>query len=155
MPDLRRCTLDTPLGILLIGEDDCGITSIRFTGAHIERPDDGKYLKQAVSQLREYFAGIRKDFDLPLSLHGTEFRKKVWNELRKIPYGETCSYQDIAGRINSPKACRAVGMANHHNPVVIVIPCHRVIGKNGSLTGYAEGIERKAQLLQFEKGNSK
>ncbi len=117
---------------------------------------DSKYgkseqLDMAFSQLDEYFEGKRKTFSLSVNPEGTEFQKKVWNELLKIPYGETRCYQDIAIGIANEKASRAIGMANHNNPIAIIIPCHRVIGKNGSLVGYAGGIERKIQLLELEK----
>lgn len=102
-------------------------------------------------QLVEFFSGKRKEFQLPIHFKGTSFQQKVWNALMKIPYGETKSYQEIAIEIENPKAVRAVGMANHQNPVMIVVPCHRVIGKNGTLTGYAGGIEVKQYLLELEK----
>ncbi len=110
-------------------------------------------LKKVVKELDEYFSGKRKTFDIPISFNGTEFQKKVWNALLEIPYGETRSYKDIAEHIGNPKACRAVGMANHNNPISIIVPCHRVIGKNGSLTGYAGGLDMKNYLLQLEKSN--
>ena len=103
-------------------------------------------------QLEEYFAGRRKTFDIPLDPAGTPFQKAVWQALQAIPYGQTCSYADIAAYIGRPKACRAVGMANHRNPVAILIPCHRVIGKNGNLTGYAGGLEIKERLVALERG---
>lgn len=108
-------------------------------------------LEEAIKQLKEYFIGKRKQFDLPLHLETTEFRKKVWEELLKIPYGETATYKQIAERIGKPKAARAVGMANHDNPIPIIVPCHRVIGANGKLTGYALGLEMKQELLTLEK----
>lgn len=102
------------------------------------------------AQLEEYFAGRRKKFDLPLDLQGTDFEKRCWQALLTIPYGETRSYADIARAVGSPKAFRAVGMANHNNPVAIVVPCHRVIGANGDLTGYGGGLEVKRKLLELE-----
>jgi methylated-DNA-[protein]-cysteine S-methyltransferase len=109
-------------------------------------------LQQKVfQQLAEYFDGKRKTFDIPLSLQGTEFMQTVWKELQKIPYGETRAYKQIAQRIKNPNACRAVGMANNHNPISIIIPCHRVIGANGELVGYASGLEIKRKLLELEK----
>lgn len=102
-------------------------------------------------QLSEYLAGERKRFDLPLYLEGTAFPKKVWEALCTIPYGQTRSYADIAAQIGAPKACRAVGMANNRDPIAILVPCHRVVGKNGSLTGYAGGLEIKKRLLDLEK----
>lgn len=112
-----------------------------------------KLLKKANQQLQEYLTGERKIFDLPLEPHGTEFQQKVWNSLQKIPYGETNSYKDIAKSIGNIKACRAVGMANNKNPILIFIPCHRVIGSNGKLVGYAGGLNVKEKLLQIEKQN--
>lgn len=108
---------------------------------------------EAARQLEEYFRGKRKTFKLPLKLKGTEFQKLVWDALLTIPYGETRSYSEIACQIGRPKASRAVGMANHRNPVAIVVPCHRVIGKNGSLTGYAGGLDKKERLLDLERRN--
>ena len=101
----------------------------------------------------EYFDGKRKIFDLPLKPEGTEFQLKDWNALREIPYGETRSYKDIAIAIGNPKACRAVGTANHNNPISIIIPCHRVIGSDGSLTGYGGGLDKKTYLLELEQKN--
>lgn len=108
--------------------------------------------REVDKQMKEYFEGERKEFDLPLRPEGTDFQKKVWNVLLEIPFGETRSYQDIANAVGSPKACRAVGMANHQNPIIIVIPCHRVIGKNGKLVGYGGGLSMKEKLLLLEKG---
>jgi len=105
----------------------------------------------AVKQLKEYFEGIRKTFDLPLLLDGTEFQKKVWSEIIKISYGKTASYKDVAISIGNEKASRAVGMANNKNEIAIIIPCHRVIGSNKSLTGYAGGLDKKKWLLEHEK----
>ena len=110
-----------------------------------------KLILKTISEIKEYIEGKRKKFDIPIKLQGTEFQKKVWNELLKIPYGETCSYKDIAIRINNEKGVRAVGMANHNNPIAIIVPCHRVIGKNGKLVGYAGGIDIKSKLLEIEK----
>ncbi len=107
--------------------------------------------EETARQLREYFEGKRKKFDLPIEPEGTEFQRRVWKALLKIPYGETKSYQEIAQEAGSPKGFRAVGMANHKNPIIIVIPCHRVIGKDGSLTGYGGGLELKEELLALEK----
>lgn len=110
-------------------------------------------LRQAARQLEEYFAGRRKIFDLPLNPQGTPFQQKVWRALCAVPYGQTASYGRIAAAVGSPKACRAVGMANHANPVAIFIPCHRIIGSNGSLTGYGGGLEIKRALLALEAAN--
>ena len=99
-----------------------------------------------------YFSKKRKSFDIPIKLEGTEFQKRVWDALIQIPYGKTCTYKDIAEKIGNPKACRAVGGANNKNPIMIIVPCHRVIGKNGDLVGYAGGIEVKQKLLDLEQG---
>lgn len=109
-----------------------------------------RILLKTVRQLEEYLAGKRKKFNLPLDTTGTPFQKKVWEELRKIPYGKTCSYKDIANRIKNPKAVRAVGGANGRNPLCIIVPCHRVIANNGSLGGYSGGLEMKHRLLSLE-----
>ena len=110
-------------------------------------------IKNTKQQLDEYFAGKRKKFDIPIKLEGTDFQIKVWKELLKIPYGETCTYLDIAKHIGNPKAYRAVGMANNKNKIMIIIPCHRVIGSNKKLVGYAGGLNVKEKLLKLEKEN--
>ena len=112
-----------------------------------------KISEKAYMELKEYFAGKRKTFDIPIKLIGTEFQKKVWKELLKIPYGKTVSYKDIAISIDNPKACRAIGMANHNNPILIIVPCHRVVNENGNLGGYALGLDIKRKLLEIEKNN--
>ena len=112
-------------------------------------------IQKACMELHEYLKGQRKYFDIPLCPQGTSFQQKVWKKLLEIPYGETRTYQEIAQAIGNAKASRAVGMANHHNPIVIMIPCHRVIGKNGKLTGYALGLEQKEKLLTLEAIDSK
>ena len=110
-------------------------------------------IKNAKKQLDEYFAGKRKNFDIPIELNGTDFQIKVWKELLKIPYGETCTYLDIAKRVGNPNASRAVGMANNKNKIMIIVPCHRVIGSNKKLVGYAGGLDIKEKLLKLEKEN--
>lgn len=110
-------------------------------------------IKNTKQQLDEYFAGNRKQFDIPIEFNGTDFQVKVWKELLKIPYGETCSYLDIAKRIGNSKASRAVGMANNKNKIIIIVPCHRVIGSNKKLVGYACGLDVKEKLLELEKEN--
>ena len=109
--------------------------------------------KKAAKQLDEYFKGKRKEFDLPINPQGTGFQRTVWEALKQIPYGETKTYKQIAQNINKPNACRAVGQANNKNPIWIIIPCHRVIGTGGKLTGYGGGLEMKQKLLEIEKGN--
>lgn len=116
-----------------------------------ERLINNELARETEKQLEEYFMGKRKIFELPLKMQGTEFQKQVWKELLNIPYGETRCYSEIARLIQNPHAVRAVGMANHRNPLAVVVPCHRVIGKNGGLTGYAGGLERKRMLLELEK----
>jgi methylated-DNA-[protein]-cysteine S-methyltransferase len=112
---------------------------------------DASANQETLAQLKEYFQGERTQFDLPLDIEGTAFQKAVWSELLRIPYGETRCYSDIARAIGRPGAARAVGMANHDNPIAVVIPCHRVVGRDGSLTGYAGGVHLKAQLLSIER----
>lgn len=144
---------ETPLGVIRIEEEEHGITSLRFADSHTESDGmnhSGLYLADAEAQIAEYFAGSRKSFDLPLSVLGSEFQKSVWNALRDIPYGETRSYQQVAVAVGNTKAARAVGMANNRNPILILIPCHRVVGKDGKLAGYAGGIARKQYLLEME-----
>jgi methylated-DNA-[protein]-cysteine S-methyltransferase len=113
-----------------------------------------EYARQATAELKEYIAGRRTKFTVPLDLEGTEFQKKVWKALLTIPYGETRSYGEIARQVGNPKAARAVGMANHENPVAIVVPCHRVIAGDGSLGGYAGGLDRKSKLLAMERSRT-
>jgi methylated-DNA-[protein]-cysteine S-methyltransferase len=151
--------MESPVGELRIVEHDGAITAIEYTPFrdHDGRPrgtrqDDHPVLVEAVSQLRAYFARELKEFDLPLAPVGSGFQKSVWDQLLLIGYGDTASYGEIARRLGkSNAASRAVGLANGSNPIPIVIPCHRVIGANGTLTGYAGGIERKQTLLELEQ----
>lgn len=142
------------IGRLRIMEEDGAITRIEL--AEQESGGSNRWetplIKSAAAQLWEYFSGKRRQFDLPLDPRGTPFQKKVWTALCSIPYGETRTYGQIAEKTGNPKASRAVGMANHNNPIMIVIPCHRVIGANGSLTGYAGGLSVKQRLLELEQG---
>ncbi|MGI6075021.1 MAG: methylated-DNA--[protein]-cysteine S-methyltransferase [Pyramidobacter sp.] len=148
----RQLFMDTPLGCLRIEESDDGILSAGFvTAAEKPHSEGARYLGDAVSQLEEYFAGKRTRFDLPLDLRGTEFQRAVWQKLTEIPFGQTRSYGQIAAAVGKPRAARAVGMANNRNPVIIIVPCHRVIGADGALVGYGAGIERKVHLLNFER----
>lgn len=149
---------DTKIGRLQIEENGEAITQIDFALKDIEEAAEGKeteLLKETIKQLNEYFEGQRNIFDLPLAPEGTEFQKKVWKALSEIPFGETRSYGEIAKVIGNEKASRAVGMANNKNPIMIVIPCHRVIGANGKLVGYAGGLEVKEMLLNLEKNKIK
>jgi len=128
------------------------LTGISIEREEFETSDEPNDISQkACKQIKEYFEGKRKKFDLKMYFEGTEFQKKVWNELCNIPFGETISYKELAIRIDNPKACRAVGGANNKNPIGIVVPCHRVIGSTGNLVGYAGGIDLKKRLLDFEK----
>lgn len=149
---MKSCVMPTPLGSLAIHEEDGAICAIDFTQAECRAPDT-PLLREAVRQLNAYFDGTLTTFDLPLRLTGTDFRVKCWKALCTIPYGETISYGEQAKRIGNPKAVRAVGGANHHNPISIVVPCHRVIGADGSLTGYGGGVDKKAWLLTHERRN--
>jgi methylated-DNA-[protein]-cysteine S-methyltransferase len=149
---------DYPVGTLGIAEDGAGITDIfRLDGAKPEgfTETETPLIQTAALQLQEYFQGKRKEFELPLSLHGTRFQLFVWKTLQTIPYGETRSYKQIAEQAGNGKACRAVGMANNRNPVMIVVPCHRVIGADGSMVGYGGGLEMKEFLLRLERENRK
>ena len=149
-------TFDSPVGELLAVGDERSLTKLHMqdsrrptrVGADWER-DDGRFAGLR-EQLGEYFAGERREFDLELELRGSEFERRVWNALREIPYGETRAYGQIATAIGAPGRARAVGAANGRNPIAVVVPCHRVIGADGSLTGYAGGLQRKRLLLDLE-----
>jgi methylated-DNA-[protein]-cysteine S-methyltransferase len=149
--------IESPVGPLLLACNDAGLSEINFVnGRHSVRGkpewrEDAAALKEPIRQLRAYFAGELEDFDLPLAPQGTLFQQKVWSELCEIPYGETICYGELARRIGNPNASRAVGLANGSNPIPIVIPCHRVIGANGKLTGYGGGLPIKEKLLALEK----
>ena len=154
------CYLDTPIGELLLAGDDDALSMIGFPKGSMRRdpePDwiyNEKPLRKARQQLEEYFAGTRKEFDLALNINGTEFQVSVLEALRDIPYGETVSYGEIARRIGRPRAVRAVGAANGRNPIPIVVPCHRVIGISGDLTGFGGGLDTKEALLRLEAENT-
>lgn len=150
---MKTAFYKTKLCTLKICYTDEAITCIKFAkdDEDISLSQTSKLSNKAFKQLSEYFDGKRKKFDLPLHVEGSEFQKQVWNALRKIPYGETRSYKDIAEYIGNPKAVRAVGMANNKNPIVIILPCHRVIGSNGKLVGYAGGLDKKTWLLDLER----
>lgn len=142
--------LDTPVGMLEIAAADGALKHIYFVESAIHKTTVNDTLRQAKQQLAEYLAGERKRFDLPMAPQGTEFQKRVWQALTTIEFGDTCSYLDIARLIGNEKAVRAVGAANGKNPLSIIVPCHRVIGSNGKLTGYAGGLSKKAWLLTLE-----
>ena len=155
--ELRYCLCETPLGLMRMVEDAHGIASLKFVEGAADPGHSapaGVYFEEAKRQLLEYFSGKRRTFDVPLSIYGSNFQKKVWSVLQSIPYGETRTYQQVAQMAGDPKAARAVGMANNRNPLHILIPCHRVIGKSGRLTGYAGGIEKKQYLLDLEKNET-
>lgn len=142
--------MDSPIGTIEIKASKQGITHLVFTDKKNKPINTGNVLNQCKKQLNEYFSGRRKSFSLPLDQKGTDFQKSIWLALADIPFGQTVSYGDIAHAINNPKAVRAVGAANGKNPISIIVPCHRVIGSNGKLTGYAWGLERKSWLLKHE-----
>jgi len=148
-----KALIETKIGILGIAEENQLLTHLFFRQ---EKPPEGAiekwtpFLREVAKEIKEYLNGKRKKFDVPLKLCGTGFQMSVWNALLTIPYGETRSYRDIAEQIGNAKACRAVGMANHRNPIAIIVPCHRVIGTNGSLTGFGGGLALKQQLLDLE-----
>lgn len=154
------CYFETPIGELLLAGEDGVLTMIGFPKGSMRRDPEPDWIfneqpfEEVRRQLGEYFAGDRKDFDLPLALSGTEFQVSVLEALQEIPYGETTSYGVIAKRIGRPKAVRAVGAANGRNPIPIIVPCHRVIGSSGDLTGFGGGLDTKEALLRLEAENS-
>ncbi|MEV1019360.1 methylated-DNA--[protein]-cysteine S-methyltransferase [Streptomyces sp. NPDC050264] len=154
----QHTVIDSPYGRLTLVATDGALSGLYMTeqrhrpaeeafGERDERP-----FGAAIDQLEAYFQGELKEFDLPLALHGTPFQRSVWQQLRQIPYGETRTYGELAAALGNPAASRAVGLANGKNPVGVIVPCHRVIGASGSLTGYGGGLERKQRLLDFERG---
>lgn len=146
-------TMQSPIGLLTIEETDGAITALRFGGETVSPPPT-PLLQRAAQQLTEYFAARRRTFDLPLRPQGTVFQQAAWSALCAIPYGQTRTYAQQAAAIGNPKACRAVGMANHCNPLPLFIPCHRVIGAGGKLTGYAGGLAIKRFLLELEQASA-
>ena len=157
---MKYSCIDSPLGTLLIAGDETGITGLWLpTGKNVKQPQPGwtrddAFFERARTQLAEYFAGARTEFDLPLSPAGTAFQLRCWAALRQIPFGQTASYGEQAARIGQPTASRAVGLANGQNPISIIVPCHRIVGANGSLTGYGGGLEAKRWLLAHEAAHS-
>ena len=144
----------TSIGRIGIADNGEVITNLYFAGEKAPQGvnvEETALIKNAAAQLDDYFAGKRKVFEVPLAMEGTTFQQTVWKALIAIPYGETRSYIEIAESIGNPKACRAVGMANNKNPIAVFVPCHRVIGKNGKLVGYAGGLDVKEKLLGLEK----
>lgn len=149
---MAACFVETSIGLVHIQENGEGLTNL-YVVADTGTPggEDTPLLRRAAAQLQEYLEGSRQVFDLPLCPAGTPFQQKVWTALRHIPYGETRTYGEIAKAIGQPGAARAVGMANNRNPLLILIPCHRVVGADGSLTGYAAGLPQKEKLLKLEQ----
>ena len=147
---MYQYVVQSPVGPLTLEGTETALLALRF-GA-LGQGGAAPVLELAARQLAEYFAGERRVFTVPLSPAGTPFQKRVWEALPSIPYGETSTYGAVAQRIGNPNACRAVGMANNRNPLPIIIPCHRVVGRDGSLTGYAGGLDRKQFLLDLERG---
>lgn len=164
------CLMKSPIGTLRLEAEQGAIIAVHFADGedctknrreeqdeqtaknrNMENRENREVLETAVRQIEEYFEGKRTEFSVPVSPSGTEFQKKVWHALRQIPYGETRSYEEVAQMVENPRAHRAVGMANHKNPIPLLIPCHRVIGKNGKLTGYAGGLDKKTALLELER----
>jgi methylated-DNA-[protein]-cysteine S-methyltransferase len=147
---------DSPIGLLLMGATDRGLRYLQFRGEMPDRPRKEEWIESPAAtqlyqdQLNAYFCGRLRDFTCPLDLVGTEFQKKCWEALCRIPYGQTCTYAEIANAVGRPQAFRAVGQANHTNPVPIIVPCHRVVGANGTLTGYGGGLDLKEKLLRLE-----
>jgi methylated-DNA-[protein]-cysteine S-methyltransferase len=149
--------MDSPIDCLTLTSDGVALTGL-YMASPSKPPRTADWvmdpsaapLPEASRQLREYFAAQRRHFDLPLLLHGTDFQRRVWQQLTEIPFGETLSYGQLAQRIDNPNACRAVGLANGRNPIAIIVPCHRVIGADGSLTGFGGGLARKQWLLAHE-----
>ncbi len=153
-----KYSYESPFGLLTLAEENNKLTNCNF-GNSPKLPQNAeiketKLIKEAWLQLQQYFNGCRKTFELPLAPQGTTFQQAAWQALLTIPYAQTASYKDMAVKISNPKACRAIGMANNKNPIGIIIPCHRVIGSNGKLVGYAGGLDIKQKLLELEKFHS-
>ena len=142
--------IQSPIGNIRISADNAGLTELRFCEQPVSAETKNPIISNAVKQLQEYFAGNRQQFDLPLNAQGTDFQKSVWGKLLNVACGETASYGHIAQSLGKPTASRAVGAANGQNPISIIVPCHRIIGSSGKLTGYAGGLERKQWLLNHE-----
>ena len=142
--------LDSPIGLIELGGTTEALTSVAFVEQRRADVESTAVLDVAQRQLAEYFAGVRREFDVPLSLRGSEFQQAVWTQLVTISYGQMVSYQDIADALGNPQAVRAVGAANGQNPIAIIVPCHRVVGSNGKLVGYGGGLWRKEWLLRHE-----
>lgn len=150
---MNKGSFDSVIGRIVVEDDGSFITRVYVDNAFIGSGDNSRLFITAKTQLEEYFCGKRREFDIPIRLNGTEFQKAVWNALLTVPYGKTASYKDIAAMIGKPKAARAVGGANNKNPIIIIVPCHRVVGADGGLTGYACGTDIKQTLLNIEKNS--
>lgn len=148
---MEKSYFNSPIGILEIVCENNELISLKLADKSENMVCKSDFIKNVKSQLDEYFSGKRKNFDIKIALTGTDFQKRVWSELKKIPYGKTKSYREIAQNIGNENAQRAVGSACNKNPILIIIPCHRVISKNGNLTGFACGIDVKEKLLKIEK----
>ena len=144
----------SPFGMLLIGLEDGAVVSLKLAAEPLPEESPSPAVQALIGQLSEYFSGARAEFDVPLVPKGTLFQKLVWQELCRIPYGQTRTYGEIAAAIGKPGAARAVGMACNRNPIWLLIPCHRVVGKSGDLTGYAGGLDMKQRLLELEQRNA-
>ena len=151
---MEQLLVESPIGQLLVGGDAAAVTDLSLPGRFESQTGSpataGGAVSEMARQLAEYFGGRRQEFDVPLRPEGTDFQQTVWRALLAIPYGETLSYGELAARVGKPTAARAVGAANGSNPIAIVIPCHRVIGANGRLTGYGGGLDAKQSLLELE-----
>ena len=159
-PALRHMFVESPIGPLMLAARGSRLTRLHFVSGRkpVEVPpgslEDDTMLRAVRDQLSEYFSGARRSFDVPLEFDGTAFQRRVWTALCDIPYGETISYGELARRIGQPTAVRAVGLANGSNPIAIIVPCHRVIGSNGSLIGFGGGLDAKSFLLELERPDS-
>lgn len=151
----HRAFFRSPIGTVEVVGTETGLKGLQFVPGEPGGPSESDpVLEAALAQLDEYFLGERRGFSLRLELEGTDFQRRVWRELQKVPFGQTVSYGEVAAALGMPKAARAIGQANHHNPVSIIIPCHRVVGGDGRLVGYGGGLWRKHWLLEHEKKNA-
>ena len=166
METIYEASISSPLGRITVRTSEQGVREVNlgaarkpghdtvYVRANGQKTSGAEFARRAASELSEYASGRRKEFTVPLDTQGTPFQQKVWKALCAIPYGETRSYGEIARQVGNPKAARAVGMANHENPVALIVPCHRVIAGDGSLGGYAGGLARKSRILEMEKSNA-
>ena len=152
-PQIYTCTVPSPIGMLTLAATDAALLTLELDTHKAPEPPTSPLLCEVCRQIGEYFDGVRRDFDVPFELHGTDFQRRVWNALRTIPYGATASYRDVAEMVHNPLAARAVGNANNKNPIALIVPCHRVINADGSLGGYGGGEHIKQYLLNFEASN--